>query len=142
MRNITAFSDGGCSGNPGPGGWAVLIDGVLHSGRIDRVITNNYAELYAIHQVIELSPPDSYITLYTDSRVAMNLFKHGGRTMHRHLADQVIESMALASSKRQTLHLKKCKGHADAIENNKVDGAARAQARIARKLSLAAQEDA
>ncbi len=134
MPNITAYADGACSGNPGPGGWATLIDGELTSGRIDRVTTNNEAELFAIQQVIERCPPDSFIELHTDSRIAIGLYGGLWQTQHRHLSDAVKAGKAMVRAKRQTLRLIKVHGHAGDIGNNKVDGAARAQARIARKV--------
>lgn len=71
---ITVYTDGACSGNPGPGGWgAVFLSGdyrcLLNGGELNT--TNNRMEmlaaLSAMEQLLELSP-DSKVTLITDSK--------------------------------------------------------------------------
>ncbi|MDR2537331.1 MAG: ribonuclease HI [Treponema sp.] len=73
---INIYTDGGCSGNPGPGGWAYIIEG---DGRIisekwgaERDTTNNRMELSAVIAALEalsaLNPCGQQITIYTDSQ--------------------------------------------------------------------------
>ena len=70
MKSIEVFTDGACRGNPGPGGWGVLliIDGKessLWGG--ERNTTNNRMELTAAIKALEGCNSDSDITLTTDS---------------------------------------------------------------------------
>ncbi|MCF0261484.1 MAG: ribonuclease HI, partial [Sphaerochaetaceae bacterium] len=57
MQNVDVFTDGGCSGNPGPGGWAyvVLAEGKLisYSSGGEALTTNNQMELNAVIHAIE-----------------------------------------------------------------------------------------
>ena len=69
---ITIFSDGACSGNPGPGGWGTRIkyaDGSIRElgGFVDAT-TNNRMELYAALQGLKHSAGASTITMITDSQ--------------------------------------------------------------------------
>ena len=64
------FTDGACSGNPGPGGWGALINGPdgeneLTGGAADT--TNNRMELQAAIEALKSLPTGSAVTLTTDS---------------------------------------------------------------------------
>ena len=72
MRQISVYTDGGCSGNPGPGGWAFVIlsgtDKIMLSGG---EAANNRMELTAVISAlryISLNIQDAAVTLYTDSQ--------------------------------------------------------------------------
>ena len=70
MKAIEVFTDGACRGNPGPGGWGVLliIDGKessLCGGEKDT--TNNRMELTAAIKALEVFKEESILTLTTDS---------------------------------------------------------------------------
>tara|TARA_B100000965_G_scaffold235854_1_gene197605 strand:- start:796 stop:1227 length:432 start_codon:yes stop_codon:yes gene_type:complete len=70
MKKIEVFTDGACRGNPGPGGWGVLlrIDGEensLFGG--DRNTTNNRMELTAAIKALEYFDKGTSLTLTTDS---------------------------------------------------------------------------
>ncbi|NOY08927.1 MAG: ribonuclease HI [Spirochaetes bacterium] len=77
MKNVDIFTDGGCSGNPGPGGWAYFIitgeDEYCGSGGIP-LTTNNRMELTAVIEAIKrvraIDPGESntLITINTDSQ--------------------------------------------------------------------------
>ena len=72
---IEAFTDGACSGNPGPGGWGVLIidEGVeteLCGGAHET--TNNRMELMAAIEALRATPSEAPLTLYTDSQYVKN----------------------------------------------------------------------
>jgi len=67
---VEIYTDGACSGNPGPGGWGVLLrwrghEKELLGGQLET--TNNRMELMAAIQGIEALKPGSRATLYTDS---------------------------------------------------------------------------
>ena len=71
---IKIYTDGACSGNPGPGGWGfVILDGEdikKYSGR-DKATTNNRMELTAAIKAIEHVGKDEAIQLCTDSTYVM-----------------------------------------------------------------------
>ncbi len=75
MNRVTIYTDGACSGNPGPGGWgAVLLSGA-HRKEISggaRNTTNNRMELLAAIGALEALRRPSQIDLYTDSTYLKN----------------------------------------------------------------------
>ena len=79
QSNITIFTDGASSGNPGPGGWGTVVrhgDQVTELGRAETRTTNNRMELEAVLEglkfVVEHSMNSLPITLYTDSSYVAN----------------------------------------------------------------------
>lgn len=71
LTTVFAYTDGACSGNPGPGGWGVLLSykGVekTFSGFVQDT-TNNRMELLAAIKALELLTRPCHVILYTDSR--------------------------------------------------------------------------
>ena len=69
-KKVDIYTDGACSGNPGPGGWGVLIEidnkNIELSGG-DKDTTNNQMELMAAIKALEEIDKNYEITLYTDS---------------------------------------------------------------------------
>ncbi|MCH2660537.1 ribonuclease HI [bacterium] len=71
MDKLTIFSDGACSGNPGPGGWAARL--LYHDGRINELggyaadTTNNRMELQAAIEGLKAAGAGMAITMVTDS---------------------------------------------------------------------------
>ena len=71
MKVYRVYTDGACSGNPGPGGWGVVI---VCNNQIDKFdgsdpqTTNNRMELLAAIKGIEETPDNSEVLLYTDSK--------------------------------------------------------------------------
>ncbi|MEM8770697.1 MAG: ribonuclease HI [Pseudomonadota bacterium] len=72
---IKIYTDGACSGNPGPGGWGVFImkDGEeisLNGG--EAATTNNRMEMQAVIEALKATEKKAAITLYTDSQYVKN----------------------------------------------------------------------
>ena len=70
-RVVEVYADGACKGNPGPGGWGVLLieggrERELHGG--EPATTNNRMELTAVIRALEELPHGSRVRLYTDSQ--------------------------------------------------------------------------
>ena len=70
-RVVEVYADGACKGNPGPGGWGVLLvaggrERELHGG--EPATTNNRMELTAVIRALEALPHGSRVRLYTDSQ--------------------------------------------------------------------------
>tara|TARA_Y100000590_G_scaffold200073_2_gene227262 strand:- start:3514 stop:3960 length:447 start_codon:yes stop_codon:yes gene_type:complete len=71
MKKIKLFTDGACSGNPGAGGWGVIIienDTIKKIKGHENNTTNNRMELKAAIEGIKSSLENSEITLFTDSK--------------------------------------------------------------------------
>lgn len=79
-HRLIAYTDGACSGNPGPGGWGVLLQ-ALSDGKVvkerelsegEELTTNNKMELMAAIAALEILERSSEITIFTDSKYVMN----------------------------------------------------------------------
>ena len=143
MAELFAYTDGACSGNPGPGGWGVLLiarDGDqvvkerdLCGGEADT--TNNRMELMAAIKALEALGRDSAITVITDSAYVKNGVtswihgwkRNGWKTANRKpvknadLWQRLDEAQA-----RHKVTWKWIKGHAGHVENERADELARA----------------
>ena len=80
MKRVQIFTDGACSGNPGPGGWGTILryNGVekeLSGG--EKVTTNNRMELTAVIKGLEALKEPCEVTLYSDSQYVCNALKLG-----------------------------------------------------------------
>ena len=75
MKKIDVFTDGGCSGNPGPGGWAfVLISEkklISTSSGGEKFTTNNKMELTAVIRGLSALKEPCAVDLYTDSKYVL-----------------------------------------------------------------------
>ena len=141
--DLHAWTDGACSGNPGPGGWGVLMramegetllkERTLNGGEADT--TNNRMELMAAISALEALSRDSAITITTDSAYVKNgvtswIFgwkKNGWKTADRKPVKNVDLWQRLdAAHARHTVTWKWIKGHAGHAENEQADELARA----------------
>ncbi len=125
-RTVHVWTDGACSGNPGPMGIGV----VLLSGELRKEIseylgvgTNNIAELTAIQRGLEaLKVRDRPVIVYTDSSYAIGLLSKGWKAKAN--TELVLRIRALcAQFSRLTFH--KVAGHAGVPENERCDALAR-----------------
>ena len=135
---IIAYTDGACSGNPGPGGWGVvLIDGddrtELKGG--ESATTNNRMELMAAMKALETAADGAPVTIYTDSQYVKNGVttwikswkKNGWKTAAKKPVknqDLWVELDALANAR--PVDWRWVKGHAGHPENERADALARA----------------
>ena len=74
MKSVEIFTDGACQGNPGPGGWGVLIKYKEHSKEMyggDASTTNNKMELTAAIEALKEIKEPCEIILYTDSKYVL-----------------------------------------------------------------------
>ena len=75
MTEVVIYTDGACSGNPGPGGWGAVLrwqgrEKELHGG--EPLTTNNRMELTAAIQALEALTRPSKVSLYTDSKYLLD----------------------------------------------------------------------
>ena len=80
MKQVTIYTDGACSGNPGPGGWgAVLIYG-KHKKELsggEASTTNNRMELTAVIRAMSLLKEPCEVDLYSDSKYVVDALEKG-----------------------------------------------------------------
>ncbi len=85
MDKIIIYTDGACRGNPGPGGYGVILrfvdsQGTLHTRELSggyRNTTNNRMELMGVITALEALKRPCEVDLYTDSSYVVNAFKQG-----------------------------------------------------------------
>ena len=123
---IVAFTDGACSGNPGPAGYGALIhdgmEGVEMSGYLGEA-TNNIAELEAIGAVLEWLPTDDrLVDLYTDSSYAIGVLTKGWKAKAN---QDLIQRIKNQVSRQKHLQFHWVKGHAGLPGNERADELAR-----------------
>ena len=71
MKNIVIYTDGACSGNPGPGGWGAFLISGQHQKKLyggEPNTTNNRMELLAAIRALEALKSTSTVNLHTDSQ--------------------------------------------------------------------------
>ncbi len=128
---MTAFTDGAVSGNPGPGGWAVLLDGELISGN-QPYATNNEMEVYAVLQALMHAPDGAHLHIVTDSKMVIGwLYMHWAKNRDyiRILAEAWF---AIKHAKNVTVTFERIKGHTGHPGNEYVDREAVRQSKLAR----------
>ena len=143
MAELFAYTDGACSGNPGPGGWGVLLlaregekvvkQRELNGGEADT--TNNRMELMAAIAALEALDRPSPITIVTDSAYVKNGVtgwihgwkKNGWRTASKKPVKNVDLWQRLdEAAARHDVTWEWVKGHAGHPENERADELARA----------------
>ena len=131
---ITIYTDGACSGNPGPGGWGAIIFDNHNKKEISgysEVTTNNQMELIAAIKALELIEKPSEIKLYSDSAYLINAFKedwitkwqmNGFKTANnKDVANADLWAKLIEFNNKHTIKWIKVKGHADNEFNNRCD---------------------
>lgn len=134
MKKVTIYTDGACSGNPGPGGWgAVLIYGGhrLEMSGGERQTTNNRMELIAAIEAMSRLNQPCEVELWSDSRYLVDGLekgwakswrsrgwkkKDGSPALNPELWERLLE---LCETHDVTLRW--VKGHAENRENNRCD---------------------
>jgi ribonuclease HI len=134
---VEIYTDGACSGNPGPGGWGVIIRWGEHEKELyggEPETTNNRMELMAAIQGLESLTRNVEATLYTDSKYVKdgitqwiaNWKRNGWKTS----AKKPVKNMDLwqrldAALTYHTVKWQWVKGHAGHVENERADELAR-----------------
>jgi ribonuclease HI len=143
MVELVAYTDGACSGNPGPGGWGVLLralkDGTIIKERDlsggDAETTNNRMELMAAITALETLERASTITIVTDSTYVKNgvtsWIHNWKRNNWRTASKKPVKNADLwqrldAAQDRHHVTWEWVKGHAGHPENERADELARA----------------
>lgn len=80
IEQIRIYTDGACQGNPGPGGWAAIVqrdEGETDLAGHEDGTTNNRMEIMAAIKGLETTPESSMVTLYSDSQYLVNTMTRG-----------------------------------------------------------------
>ena len=80
MTKVTIYTDGACSGNPGPGGWAAILlcgDKKKELSGGEKQTTNNRMELLAVISALEALKKPCMVDLYSDSQYVVNAIRLG-----------------------------------------------------------------
>jgi ribonuclease HI len=135
--HVTIYTDGACSGNPGPGGWGVILMSGPHRKELsggEAETTNNRMELLAAITALEALKRPSRVDLHTDSEYVKNgisAWIHGWkRNGWRTSARQPVKNAELwqrldTARSRHEVHWHWVKGHAGHPENERADELAR-----------------
>jgi len=138
MKAVTIYTDGACSGNPGPGGYGAILE---YNGQKKEIsgyepeTTNNRMELTAAIRALEALKEPCKVELYTDSSYLCNAFSqrwiqrwqsNGWKTASK----KPVENQDLWTSLAELTEIHmvcwhKVKGHADNDSNNRCDQLAR-----------------
>ena len=139
LPDVTIYSDGACTGNPGPGGWAAIIV----DGGVERVVsgaeprtTNQRMELTAAIEGLAAIEGRRRVHLYTDSAYVMNCFRDGWwkrweekgwmNAGKQPVANRDLWERLIAETRRHDVQWHKVKGHSGDPMNERVDRLARA----------------
>ena len=138
MSRIELFSDGACSGNPGPGGWAAILRAGKHEKELsggEAATTNNRMELTAVIRGLEALKKSSAVVVHTDSRYVMDgatkwlerWKANGWKTADKKPVknDDLWRALDKAAA-RHALTWRWVEGHSGHAENERADALARA----------------
>ena len=142
MDEVTIYTDGACSGNPGPGGWgAILMLGENRkeiSGGSENT-TNNIMELTAVIEALKILKRPCKVNIYSDSAYVVNAFlqkwiygwmKKGWKTAGGDpVKNKELWQELYSLTKTHDVTFNKVKGHADNEFNNRCDDMAVAESK-------------
>ena len=142
MDEVTIYTDGACSGNPGPGGWgAILMLGENRkeiSGGSENT-TNNIMELTAVIEALKILKRPCKVNVYSDSAYVVNAFlqkwiygwmKKGWKTPGGDpVKNKELWQELYGLTKIHEVTFNKVKGHADNEFNNRCDEMAVAESK-------------
>jgi ribonuclease HI len=137
MTEVVIYTDGACSGNPGPGGWGAVLQGggkerELYGG--EPLTTNNRMELMAAIQALETLQRPATVTLYTDSKYLLDgitKWIHGWQrngwltSAKKPVKNDDLWRRLTAAMSRHEVTWKWVKGHAGDPGNERADELAR-----------------
>jgi ribonuclease HI len=145
LTTVEVATDGACKGNPGPGGWGVLIRAGAKEKELsggEPLTTNNRMELMAAIRGLEALTRPCHVVLSTDSRYVMDGLtkwikgwqKNGWKTAARQpVKNADLWQDLIAASARHRIEWKWVKGHAGHPDNERADVLASTAAMAARR---------
>ena len=138
MEKVVIYTDGACSGNPGPGGWGAILMYQENKKEISggkKNTTNNEMELTAVIEALKLLKFPCQVDLYSDSAYVVNAFlqnwignwvKNNWKTSSKEpVKNQELWKQLYDLTKTHQVKFIKVKGHSDNEFNNRCDELAR-----------------
>ena len=134
MKTVNLYTDGACSGNPGPGGWGTMLEykgteKVLSGG--EPGTTNNRMELTAVIRGLECLKESCVVELYSDSKYVIDGLSKGWaegwrkrgwiKSDNKPALNPDLWQRLLELTARHEMHYHWVKGHADNPMNNRCD---------------------
>ncbi|NLO81935.1 MAG: ribonuclease HI [Clostridiales bacterium] len=154
MKQVDIYTDGACSGNPGPGGWAAILTykGIEKEiSGYQELTTNNRMELMGPIKALELLKEPCSVRIYTDSTYLFNAFEKGWlskwqkqnwHTSNKQpVANQDLWQRLIELASIHRIQWVKVKGHSDNEMNNRCDKLARQAIKDGNKQRMAERED-
>lgn len=141
MKNVTIYTDGACSGNPGPGGWACVliynnVEKKISGGK--KNTTNNEMEISAVLNGLKALKEPCNVELYSDSAYVVNSFnkhwidgwiaKNWINSSNKSVKNRELFEEVYSLTQIHNVKFQKVKGHADNKYNNICDELARKEA--------------
>ncbi|NPV93397.1 MAG: ribonuclease HI [Firmicutes bacterium] len=136
--SVEIYTDGACSGNPGPGGWGAILRHREREKEIsgtDEYTTNQRMELQAAIEALKALKTECSVKLYSDSAYLINAFQRGWLDKWRQngwlnfkkepIENQDLWKQLLELTRRHQVEWIKVEGHADNDLNNRCDRLAR-----------------
>lgn len=134
MKEVEIYTDGACSGNPGPGGWGAILMFGEHKKEMSggtKQTTNNRMELTAAIEAMKALKEPCKVKLYSDSAYLVNCFQQGWykgwiKNGWKNSKKQPVENKDLWMELLSLMDIHqvqyiKVKGHADNEYNNRCD---------------------
>ena len=128
MKKVTVYTDGACSGNPGPGGWGAILmynENKKEISGAEKETTNNIMEITAVLEALKLLKEECEVKIYSDSAYVVNAFNQGWiynwrknnwKTANKELWEKLYEL-----TQKHKVEFIKVKGHSDNEYNNRCD---------------------
>ena len=140
-EEIVIYTDGACSGNPGPGGWAAVLIYKENRKEISgglKETTNNVMELTAVIEALKTLKRPCKVHLYSDSAYVVNAFledwisgwikNNCKNSKKEEVKNRELWEDLINLTKYHEVEFNKVKGHADVELNNRCDELARKEA--------------
>ena len=140
MKTVILYTDGACSGNPGPGGWGAILEYMGHEVELsggEKSTTNNRMELTAVIRGLQRLKEPCIVELYSDSKYVIDGLQKGWaegwkkrgwiKSDKKPALNPDLWEILLDLTMVHKLNYHWVKGHADNPKNNRCDELAVAQ---------------
>ena len=134
MKTVTLYTDGACSGNPGPGGWGAILEFMGHEKELsggEESTTNNRMELTAVIMGLEALKEPCIVELYSDSKYVIDGLQKGWaegwrkrgwvKSDKKPALNPDLWGRLLDLTEKHQLRYHWVKGHAENEKNNRCD---------------------
>ena len=140
MKTVVIYTDGACSGNPGPGGWGAVLRYGQHEKELsggEASTTNNHMELLAVISALEQLKEPCAVELYSDSKYVIDALEKGWvwgwkkrgwvKSDKKPALNADLWERLLPLIQTHEMHYHWVRGHADNPDNERCDRLAVAQ---------------